>query len=227
MFSSGKSSRKTLIANLLATALGCLLVTWTLGCSWNLQGEGFNMKVSQAETDRVVAPASTATPWHSNILATCFWVGEPGNAASAWDPNWVKNFGGVDHPEKRSGWRPGAFRPRLNTFYCALPFNDVAGQPNRKSKMQGRWIEVRAGGKSCFCSWQDVGPWHTNDRQYVLGTARPRAEKRNKAGIDLSPAVKDYLGLSGMDTVDWRFVEKVPAGPWKHTDSLTALRHRK
>ncbi|MBC8126894.1 MAG: hypothetical protein H8M99_07090, partial [Gloeobacteraceae cyanobacterium ES-bin-144] len=37
------------------------------------------------------------------------------------------------------------------------------------------------------------------------------------AGIDLSPSIRDYLGLKSGDKVHWRFVEsgQVPFGPWK------------
>ena len=42
--------------------------------------------------------------------------------------------------------------------------------------------------------------------------------KANKcAGIDISPAVRDYLGIKGgIASVHWRFVEfhRVPGGPW-------------
>ena len=36
------------------------------------------------------------------------------------------------------------------------------------------------------------------------------------AGLDVSPAVRDYLGLNETDVTDWRFVEfsEVPRGPW-------------
>jgi hypothetical protein len=153
--------------------------------------------------------------WHRKILATVFWVGEPGNEKSAWDPKWQERFGGVDDPRHRKGYRPAAFVPRLNTFYCALPYNDVAGRPSERTKLKGRWVEVSAGGRSCFCQWEDVGPWRVDDRDYVLGTARPRAEKQGRAGIDLSPAVRDYLRLTGKDLVDWRFVPEPPPGPWR------------
>ena len=71
-------------------------------------------------------------PWHYRVRATVFWVGEkasPGNPvsniASSWDPNWQSNFGGYDHPFKRSGYRPAAFEPQMNPFYVALPYNDL------------------------------------------------------------------------------------------------------
>jgi len=36
------------------------------------------------------------------------------------------------------------------------------------------------------------------------------------AGLDVSPAVRDYLGLQETDVTDWKFVEfsEVPRGPW-------------
>jgi hypothetical protein len=44
------------------------------------------------------------------------------------------------------------------------------------------------------------------------------------AGLDVSPAVRDYLGLKGKDVCDWKFVEArdVPNGPWtKYGDNNT------
>ena len=36
------------------------------------------------------------------------------------------------------------------------------------------------------------------------------------AGLDVSPAVRDFLGLASTDVTDWKFVEfrDVPYGPW-------------
>jgi hypothetical protein len=50
---------------------------------------------------------------------------------------------------------------------------------------------------------------------------RPRPSVNRDAGIDLSPAVRDYLGMSGMDQCDWKFVEakEIPQGPWKYRDN--------
>ena len=168
-----------------------------------------------ADSGRAPHGDAAAGAWHRGILATVFWVGEPGNEKSAWDPKWQESFGGVDDPRHRKGYRPAGFKPKLNAFYCALPYNDVAGRPEARTELKGRWVEVSAGGRSCFCQWEDVGPWRTDDREYVLGTARPRAEKQGRAGIDLSPAVRDYLKLTGKDLVSWRFVAAPPAGPWK------------
>jgi hypothetical protein len=48
-------------------------------------------------------------------------------------------------------------------------------------------------------------------------SARPREHPNNDAGLDVSPAVRTYLGLSGTDCCDRRFVEarSVPPGPWR------------
>ena len=45
-----------------------------------------------------------------------------------------------------------------------------------------------------------------------------KAKSNKNAGIDLSPAVRDYLGITGSDnSCDWRFAEvsEIPYGPWR------------
>ena len=69
-----------------------------------------------------------------------------------------------------------------------------------------------------YGQWEDVGPFRTDHWQYVFGNERPKSNINKGAGIDLSPAIRDYLGMEGgMDTVDWKFVEfyEVPPGPWR------------
>jgi hypothetical protein len=42
--------------------------------------------------------------------------------------------------------------------------------------------------------------------------------------LDVSPAVRDYLGLQPTDVTDWKFVDfsEVPHGPWsQHGDNNT------
>jgi len=59
----------------------------------------------------------------------------------------------------------------------------------------------------------DVGPWNTNDPYWETGD-RPQAEsgtdmsgrKTNSAGIDISPALAEALGIDGMGLVDWDFL---------------------
>lgn len=72
---------------------------------------------------------------------------------------------------------------------------------------------------SVLCEIVDVGPWHTDDEQYVLGDARPDAEPAgsiidggpndgevsNGAGIDLTPGAADAIELEGKGVVHWMF----------------------
>lgn len=182
-------------------------------------------------------------PWRMNISTTVFWVGEPAsihspdNMHSAWDREWMVNYGGTDTPvsSSREDFRPIAFVPRENPFYVALPYNDqcpggirpeaskvipwfdpaVAAQG--KSNLKGRWLAIRKGARTCYAQWEDVGPFQVDHWEYVFGSERPRPNGNKDAGLDVSPAVRDYLGLDGIDVTDWRFVEQgeVPDGPWK------------
>lgn len=182
-------------------------------------------------------------PWKRGITATVFWVGElptennpTPNVMSAWDQNWQANFGGYDHPERRNGWCPEGFTPMLNPFYIALPYNDVArGGGHRPeasevipwfweayrgdgiSVCKGRWVAIHFEGRVCYAQWEDVGPFEVDHWQYVFGKEQPRANRNKNAGIDLSPAVRDYLGLRSGQRVEWRFVDehRVPHGPWR------------
>src|SRR5438477_488150 len=66
--------------------------------------------------------------------------------------------------------------------------------------------------------------FRTDHWQYVFGNERPKPNLNKGAGLDVSPAVRDYLGLEETDVTDWKFVEfsEVPRGPWsKHGDNNT------
>jgi len=182
-------------------------------------------------------------PWRLNIMTTIFWIGERPttnnpvpNDCSSWDPNWSSNYGGYDDPELklRKNFIPISFMPRLNPFYVALPYNDVEGdhtKPEAKqvipwfkdafvregqSVLKGHWVTIRHGSRMCYAQWEDCGPFHTDHWQYVFGNERPKPNLNQNAGLDVSPAVRDYLGLSNLDACDWKFVDfrDVPPGPW-------------
>jgi hypothetical protein len=182
-------------------------------------------------------------PWKSNIVTTIFWIGEKPstnnpvpNRASSWDTEWTKNYGGTDdpNPAHRSNYVPVKFTPGLNPFYCALPYNDKAKEGHRPeaprvvpwfneayqspavSTCKGRWIAIRKGNRTAYAQWEDAGPFRTDHWQYVFGNERPKPNLNKGAGLDVSPAVRDYLGLQPTDVTDWRFVEfsEVPRGPW-------------
>lgn len=191
-------------------------------------------------------------PWKTNIVTTIFWIGEKPsgnnftpNHASSWDANWAENYGGFDNPDPaaRRNYIPVKFKPRQNPFYVALPYNDVtrgttkpesrrvipwfreAFQREGQSVCRDRWIAIRSrSGRVAYAQWSDCGPFRTDHWQYVFGHERPRPNLNKGAGLDVSPAVRDYLGLSSTDVTDWKFVDfkDVPNGPWAlHGDNNT------
>jgi len=182
-------------------------------------------------------------PWKSQIVTTVFWIGEKPsgnnpvpNRVSSWDKDWTKNYGGMDDPDPahRSNYIPVKFTPRQNPFYCALPYNDKAREGHRPeaprvvpwfneayqgpavSTCKGRWIAIRKGNRVAYAQWEDAGPFRTDHWQYVFGNERPKPNLNKGAGLDVSPAVRDFLGLEPTDVTDWRFVDfsEVPRGPW-------------
>jgi hypothetical protein len=182
-------------------------------------------------------------PWKNQIVTTVFWIGEdpsPNNPvpnhASSWDKSWAKNYGGYDdpHPARRQNYTPVKFTPRQNPFYCALPYNDKAREGHRAeaprvvpwfkeayrgpgvSVCKDRWVAIRKGNRTVYAQWEDAGPFRTDHWEYVFGNERPKPNLNHGAGLDVSPAVRDYLGLEDTDVTDWKFVEfsEVPPGPW-------------
>ena len=181
---------------------------------------------------------------HQNISTTLFWVGEEAsgengyipNNESAWDEKWMEHFGGVDDPGSRNGYSPAGFTSLENPFYFALPYNDFDDNGNRRettaqiipwatektwgadeSMCKNRWIKITKGNTVAYAQWEDVGPFEEDDASYVFGSSAPHSSFNNHAGLDVSPAVRDYLSLSDLDTCSWQFVNAtdVPNGPWK------------
>jgi len=181
--------------------------------------------------------------WKGQIVTTVFWIGErPSgsnpvpNRSSSWDAHWSKSYGGYDNPERshRREFIPVDFTPRQNPFYCALPYNDKSANGHRPEAAQvvpwfkeayqgpavstckGRWVAIRKGNRVAYAQWEDAGPFRTDHWQYVFGIERPKPNLNKGAGLDVSPAIRDYLGLEETDVTDWKFVEfnEVPHGPW-------------
>ncbi|MDQ6656480.1 MAG: hypothetical protein M3Y80_11795 [Verrucomicrobiota bacterium] len=195
-------------------------------------------------------------PWRPDIVTTVFWIGEKPtannpvpNRSSSWDAAWTQSYGGFDNPDRaaRRDLFPSNFTPRQNPFYCALPYNDKAREGHRPeaprvvpwfkeayqgpavSTCKGRWVAIRKGGKTAYAQWEDAGPFRTDHWQYVFGTERPKPNLNQGAGLDVSPAIRDYLGLQDTDVTDWKFVEfkDVPAGPWaRYGDNNTFVQNR-
>jgi hypothetical protein len=184
-------------------------------------------------------PAVQRYPWKMNIVTTVFWVGEKGNHKSLWGGNWKGNYGGTDDPNPvaRRNYIPIAFVPRQNPFYCALPYNDVThGQFKPEAPLvipwfkqfytgpgqsvcRHRWICIRKGNRVCYAQWEDCGPFRTDHFQYVFGNERPKPNTNHGAGLNVSPAARDYLGLAPTDVTDWQFVDvrDVPPVPGEAT----------
>ena len=182
-------------------------------------------------------------PWKTDIVTTIFWIGEQATAnnpvpnhKSSWDADWARNYGGYDNPDasRRHDYIPISFVPRQNPFYCALPYNDVShGQVS--SPRRPRWFRgsgrhlssrvipfartagcaIRHGSRVCYAQWEDCGPFRTDHYQYVFRNERPKPNLNHGAGLDVSPAVRDYLGLGPLSVNDWQFAEvrDVPPGP--------------
>jgi len=189
--------------------------------------------------------SSSRYPWKTDIVTTIFWIGEMPTAnnpvpnhKSSWDSDWTRNYGGYDDPDssRRHDYIPINFVPRQNPFYCALPYNDVShGQfkpeapivvpwfrqafvQQGHSVCKDRWVAIRRGSRVCYAQWEDCGPFRTDHYQYVFRNERPKPNLNRGAGLDVSPAVRDYLGIGPTSLTDWQFVEvrDVPPGPWRN-----------
>ena len=137
-----------------------------------------------------VAPMPTPKPAgrHMGIVATVFGGAGDTNASA---------YGGMVDPRK-----PGV----------ALPARFAGVRPK---------VRVFNGGISIDCEIVDVGPWNTIDDYWAKGK-RPQAEtgtdlsgrRTNLAGIDLTPAAANAIGIPGKGKVDWEFVGvRVPTQP--------------
>ncbi len=188
-------------------------------------------------------PGAGGFGWKTGIVTTVFWVGEAAsgnnpvhNRSSSWDLDWATSYGGYDNPDPsaRREFHPVNFVPRQNPFYCALPYNDVTRGTTKpeaqkipwfkaafvregQSVCQNHWVAIRRGNKTAYAQWSDCGPFSTDSFTYVFGNERPKPNLNGGAGLDVSPAVRDYLGLANTDITDWRFVNvsEVPVGPWR------------
>jgi hypothetical protein len=124
-------------------------------------------------------------------------------------------FGGESDPNN-SAYEPYDF---LNDddLYVALPQRFEGERPSVR-------VYNRVTGEMAEAEIRDIGPWMTTDDYFNTGN-RPIAETcyreeqplpegpnagrvpSNPAGIDLSPALAEKLGIDGMGEVDWEFVD--------------------
>ncbi len=128
-------------------------------------------------------------PWKTSIVTTVFWIGErPG--------------GNNPVPNRTSAWDK-----RWTENYGGFDDPNPAHRSN--------YIPVKFTPRQ-NAQWEDAGPFQTDHWQYVFGNQRPKPNLNKGAGLDVSPAVRDYLGLKQTDVTDWRFVDfsEVSRGPW-------------
>lgn len=191
-------------------------------------------KVNQGTSVSQESFSNGSYPLHTNISTTYFWVGEDAgkdnggidNHSSCWDEKWDQHC------------------KNENPYYFALPYNDFDDSGNRKtdaskiipwanekkwgsqeSMCKNHWIKIIHGNKVAYAQWEDAGPFGEDDKSYVFGSSKPNCKKNENVGLDVSPAVKDYLGLDDIDKTDWQFIDEnnVPSGPWKQTITISQI----
>ena len=180
----------------------------------------------------VVTPPAVVTSsnykWHYDIVTTEFWIGEEPSA----DNSYISNV--------PTAWEDPV-ADSVNDYYVAVPYNDLEYKNNQTthkdsaklipwydekdavgyefySYMKNRWVMVKKGNKVVYGQVEDTGPYLEDDFAYIFGGAGgPANTVGSKSGLDISPAMDEYIGLDGMGTTDWKFVEfeEVPDGPWK------------
>ncbi len=208
------------------------------GADEKLLDAGFT---TEEEDSNALVQANTGRIAYKSALTTVFWVGEGAsedneyisNYVSYWDEDWQVNYGGVDDPEDRCGYYPCSFTPKENPFYFALPYGDYNEDNSVKesvklipwyeeknpyaSIIKNKWIKIVYQNKACYAQWEDVGPFEIDDFNYVFGVAGQKNKHGVEAGLDISPATWDCLGLEDNNITEWRFVDEseVPSGPWK------------
>jgi len=190
--------------------------------------------------------SKTLYPWKTGIITTMFWIGEKTKMNNTWNLQMPKGSAGEDSPEDRNGYASGTHASSFNPFYFALPFNDLAypdkakqflpvgwQRPDKDGKpvsaCKDRWIEIKTEdgkGHICYAQWEDVGPFHNDDADYVFGPSKDGPS--HGAGLTVSPAVAQYLMLGkekGTNTTRWRFVdaEDVPPGVWLKYDEQAVI----
>jgi len=246
------SYRSTVASNLTGLSNAGTAMAATAMSGYTTTGRTVPATSNFAFNDYPAKKPTHTYPWHTNIYTTMFYIGEGGssisntdNKASSFDQNWLDNNRGTDNPNYRNGFASAGHASTVNPFYIALPFNDLVypdmarryvpawwHRPNKDGKpvsaCKDRWIEIKTedgSGHTCYAQWEDVGPLRYDHAEYVFGDDRP--DTYTRAGLDVSPAVVQYLGLDSIKhpTTRWRFVDEadVQPGIWLKLDEEAIL----
>lgn len=243
--------RNTVASNLTGLSNASTAMTATAMSGYTTTGRTVPAANNFTFSDYPAKKPTHTYPWHTNIYTTMFYIGEGGssisntdNKASSFDQNWMDNNRGSDNPNDRNGFASGSHASTVNPFYIALPFNDLVypdmarryvpawwHRPNKDGKpvsaCKDRWVEIKTeeSGHTCYAQWEDVGPLRYDHAEYVFGDDKP--DTYTKAGLDVSPAVVQYLGLDSIKhpTTRWRFVDEadVQPGIWLKLDEEALL----
>jgi len=206
------------------------------------EGDALNIRASYSSSAPAIGSAE-----NGDVLDV---VGEAYNGSTRWlrlqfgDPDgsgvsvfgWASaeyvNVGGQVPPAEQSEWHENitatVFGNNGDEQDSAYPDIDMITGSTKGVSFPYKWrgeprptqVEVSGPRGKVVTGIVDVGPWNTDDPDYVLGTARPLAESQyingtvaqngrvpsNDAGIDLTKPIADAVGISGLGKVRWRLL---------------------
>jgi hypothetical protein len=180
-----------------------MTLVWTPGMVVTINGQDYRAPTEPTQPP----PLSEYAPNHSDVFATMFG-GAADNEHSAYPPYDSSGQGEYLDDEE---------------LYVSLP----TAIDDAEVRERGVEVFYRATNRKFVAAIRDKGPWVVNDDAYVFGVARPIAETSynedkplpagsgnnagkvpaNPAGIDLSPALFDALGMDDNGPVSWKWVE--------------------
>lgn len=193
------------------------------------------------KTPTTTTNTTSAYPWHNDVLATQFYIGEGGlSGTTAWDCHAVNHYGGIDSPFGRNGYLP-SFTPKENPYYLALPYTDIGQVGTHKTEIpwydakldtgggysfvKNRWVILKRGNNVCYGQYEDsltpdildasgkrIGYGLPNHFDYVFGSAAP-----THPGIDVSPALSTCLGM--FDATDKVYAHSDALVSWKFVEA--------
>ena len=218
-------------------------------------GDQLNIRASASSGSPIIGKAD------NNDLVTVV------SSAMNGDTQWLKLQWGDNHMAGVAvyGWASAAYirvegqvPPAEDVWHTGITATEFGEGSDEQEGAYGEWIDGDTRGVSFPYKWRDqprpmvevagpsgtvitgvvdVGPWNTDDPNYVLGTERPLAESQyedqtvaqngmvptNPAGIDLTAPIAREVGISGKGRVNWRLA---PAGATMSVASLAKPKHK-